>query len=105
MSNIQQSTAPPSQPAPPGEPAPAPGAALGAGLGSVGAAYTGLVTGSLGSPNAISESLLRATPLILAGLAVALGFRAGLFNIGAEGQIYIGGLFATVVGIHFAGAP
>jgi len=82
-----------------------PGAALGAGLGSVGAAYTGLLSGSLGSPNAISETLLRATPLILAGLAVALGFRAGLFNIGAEGQIYIGGLCATAVGISFEGLP
>jgi len=82
-----------------------PGAAIGAGLDSVRAAYTGLLVGSLGSPNALSETLLRATPLILAGLAVALGFRAGLFNIGAEGQIYIGALFATVVGINFEGTP
>ncbi|MDP9467262.1 MAG: ABC transporter permease [Chloroflexota bacterium] len=82
-----------------------PGGALGAGLESVRAAYAGLLTGSLGSPNAISETLLRATPLILAGLAVALGFRAGLFNIGAEGQIYIGALCATAVGISFEGLP
>lgn len=81
------------------------GAAFSAGFGSVGAAYTGLLVGSLGSPNALSETLLRATPLILAGLAVALGFRAGLFNIGAEGQIYMGGLFATAVGINFVGLP
>jgi len=82
-----------------------PVAAFSAGFSSVGAAYTGLLVGSVGSVNALSESLLRATPLILAGLAVALGFRAGLFNIGAEGQIYIGGLFATAVGINFQGLP
>ena len=59
-----------------------------------------------GQPSTRSASrCLAATPLILAGLAVALGFRAGLFNIGAEGQIYVGGLFATAVGINFQGLP
>lgn len=82
-----------------------PGAAFGAGFGSVGAAYGGLLFGALGSWDGITESLLSATPLILAGLAVALGFRAGLFNIGAEGQIYIGALFATWVGISFPDLP
>jgi ABC-type uncharacterized transport system permease subunit len=86
-----------------------PGAALAAGLGSVGGAYSGLYIGAIGNPfvdiNPISETLLRATPLIFAGLAVALGFRAGLFNIGAEGQIYIGALFATGVGIGFTNLP
>ena len=81
------------------------GGAFGAGFRSVLAAYGGLLKGSVGSPDAISETFLRATPLILAGLAVALGFRAGLFNIGAEGQIYIGGMFATIVGINFDGMP
>jgi len=86
-----------------------PGAALGAGIKSVGAAYYGLLQGGIGNPfldiTPITETLLRATPLIFAGLAVALGFRAGLFNIGAEGQIYIGGLFATAVGINFPDLP
>lgn len=86
-----------------------PGAAFGAGIGAVGGAYGGLYAGAIGNPFAdigpISETLLRATPLIFAGLAVALGFRAGLFNIGAEGQIYIGALFATGVGIGFTGLP
>ena len=86
-----------------------PGAALAAGFGSVGGAYSGLLEGSIGNPfrdiGPVTETLLRATPLILAGLAVALGFRAGLFNIGAEGQIYIGGLFATAVGISFPDLP
>jgi simple sugar transport system permease protein len=44
--------------------------------------------------------LFTATPLILAGLAVAVGFRTGLFNIGARGQMFIGGLFALWVGLH-----
>ena len=86
-----------------------PGAALGAGISSVGSAYSGLLAGALGNPfkdiTPVTETLLRATPLIFAGLAVALGFRAGLFNIGAEGQIYIGGLFATAVGINFPDLP
>jgi simple sugar transport system permease protein len=82
-----------------------PARAFGAGFSSVGRAYFGLLQGSLGSPNAISESLLSATPLILAGLAVALGFRAGLFNIGAEGQIYIGAMFSTYVGFAVTGLP
>lgn len=86
-----------------------PGAAFGAGFGSVGGAYGGLLAGSIGNPfndiGPLTETLLRATPLILAGLAVALGFRAGLFNIGAEGQIYIGALFATAVGISLPDLP
>ena len=86
-----------------------PGAALGAGISSVGGAYSGLLAGALGNPfkdiTPVTETLLRATPLIFAGLAVALGFRAGLFNIGAEGQIYIGALFATAVGINFPDLP
>ncbi len=86
-----------------------PGAALSSGLKSVGGAYGGLYAGAIGNPfvsiTPITETLLRATPLILAGLAVALGFRAGLFNIGAEGQIYIGALFATAVGINFGDMP
>jgi simple sugar transport system permease protein len=86
-----------------------PGAALAAGFKSVGGAYGGLVAGGIGNPFAditpVTETLLRATPLIFAGLAVALGFRAGLFNIGAEGQIYIGALFATGVGISFPELP
>ncbi len=86
-----------------------PGGAFAAGIKSVGGAYYGLLQGGIGNPfvdiTPITETLLRATPLILAGLAVALGFRAGLFNIGAEGQIYIGALFATAVGISLPDLP
>jgi simple sugar transport system permease protein len=63
-------------------------------------AYKSLFLGAFGSIYALSETLFAATPLILAGLAVALGFRAGLFNIGANGQMLIGGMAAIWVGLH-----
>lgn len=64
-------------------------------------AFKALFVGSLGSPRAISETLFAATPLILAGLAVAVGFQAGLFNIGVNGQMLIGGMAALWVGFSF----
>ena len=64
-------------------------------------AYVALFKGSVGGWNPVSETLTRAAPLILAGLAVAVGFQAGLFNIGATGQMLIGGMFALVVGFQF----
>jgi simple sugar transport system permease protein len=77
-----------------------PGAALGQMLEAVWTAYRELFLGAFGSVRGISETLFTATPLILAGLAVAIGFQAGLFNIGANGQIFIGGLFAAWVALH-----
>ena len=67
--------------------------------------YIALFQGSVGSIGAISETLTAAIPLTLCGLGIAVGFRAGLFNIGAEGQVIIGGLAATFVGFSFAGLP
>lgn len=69
------------------------------------AAYAAMFKGSFGGPRQIGETLLRATPLIFTGLAVAYGFRAGLFNIGAEGQLFLGGLAAAFVGVQAAGLP
>lgn len=88
------------------------------------AAYKALFTGSIGDPvriiraissgdqkeiysaiNPFLESLVQATPYIFAGLAVALGFRAGLFNIGVEGQLFIGAACATFVGYAVKGLP
>jgi simple sugar transport system permease protein len=69
------------------------------------AAYGGLFEGAIGSPKALVTTLTYCTPYILAGLAVALGFQCGLFNIGAEGQLYMGALFATVVGFTVSGLP
>jgi ABC-type uncharacterized transport system permease subunit len=52
-----------------------------------------------------SDSMVQSVPYIFAGLAVALGFRAGLFNIGAEGQIGVGWIAAVIVGFSFQGLP
>lgn len=62
-------------------------------------AYAALLEGSIGSVAALANTGVRATPLILGGLAVGLGFKAGLWNIGGEGQMYLGAATATVVGI------
>lgn len=67
--------------------------------------YVALARGSLGSMNALSETLTAATPLVLAGLGMALGFRAGLFNIGAEGQVLVGGMAAAIAGFSLPGMP
>jgi simple sugar transport system permease protein len=64
----------------------------------VGRAYLLLLDGAFGSRFALSETLTRATPLMLTGLAVAVAFRARLYNIGAEGQLYAGALAAVAVG-------
>ncbi len=62
-------------------------------------AYVALLDGSFGSVAAIAATGVRAAPLILSGLAVGIGFKAGLWNIGGEGQIYLGAAAATAVGI------
>jgi simple sugar transport system permease protein len=104
-----------------------PGVGLRAAWRSVSVAYSALFEGSIGNPrqmvqavadwlegdgsgmNAafypLSESLVISTPYILTGLAVALGFRAGLFNIGAEGQYFVGGLASVFVGYSLKGLP
>ncbi len=64
----------------------------------IGKAYALLLQGGFGSRFAITETLTRATPLIFTGLAVAVAFRARLYNIGAEGQLYLGALAAVAVG-------
>jgi len=69
------------------------------------AAFSALWKGAFGSGRQIGETMLRATPLMFTGLAVAYGFRAGLFNIGAEGQLFMGGLAAAYLGIVLAGLP
>lgn len=74
-------------------------------LATIGRSYIALLTGSVGSLNALSETLTAAAPLVLAALGLGLGFRAGLFNIGAEGQLLMGGLAAVLVGFLAAGLP
>jgi len=68
-------------------------------------AYGGLWEGSLGRAASVSETLVWATPYILAGLAVGLAFRGGLFNIGAEGQLSVGALVSAWVGFAVQGVP
>ena len=68
-------------------------------------AYTSLIEGSLGSPDAIVATLVNSTPLVFGGLAVGFGFKAGLFNIGAQGQFLVGALGAVIVGVWAASMP
>jgi general nucleoside transport system permease protein len=75
-----------------------PGGALRASWDVVYQAYHALWESSLGSPRALGRTLVEATPLALTGLSVALAFRAGLFNIGAAGQLVIGATCAGWVG-------
>ena len=69
------------------------------------AIYALMLRQSLGTGYGLGQTLFKATPLIFTGLAVALGFRAGLFNIGVEGQLYLGGLAAALTGAALAGLP
>ncbi len=61
-------------------------------------AYIGMIEGSFGSLTALSETTVWATPYIFAGLAVAIAFKGGLFNIGVEGQLTLGAVSAALVG-------
>jgi ABC-type uncharacterized transport system permease subunit len=102
--------------------------AIGFGVGNLARAYGALYEGALGNPLKIlaalgewltgggiqpvlsavrgpSDSLVQSVPYIFAGLAVALGFRAGLFNIGVEGQIGVGWMAAVIAGFAFTGLP
>ena len=79
--------------------------ATGVPLATVGLSFVALFNGSLGSVYSVSETLTSATPVTLAALGIALGFRAGLFNIGAEGQVVLGGIAAVLVGFMLTGLP
>lgn len=69
------------------------------------AAYAALMRGAFGSLTAIGRTLEKATPLILGGLAVAFAFKAGLFNIGGQGQLLIGAIVAAGIGFGITGLP
>src|SRR5499426_1106735 len=68
-------------------------------------AYRLLLGSALSWPDGIGYTLFQATPLIFTGLAVLVGFRCGLFNIGVEGQLYIAAFATAWVGITFAKLP
>lgn len=97
---------------------------LGTAFTEIGVAYAALFKGSIGDPSAwvaafgsgdsktvltafkpLLQSLVQTTPYIFAGLACAIGFRAGLFNIGVEGQLFMGAAAACYVGYSISGLP
>jgi ABC-type uncharacterized transport system permease subunit len=101
-----------------------PSAAIGGALGTIGAAYSAMIVGAFGDPTVIivalgsgepkelaaairpiTETLVAATPLIFTGLAVAVSFRSGVFNIGVEGQLIIGAFGATTAALVLQGQP
>lgn len=82
-----------------------PGDAVSASWDKIATTFTAMWQGSLGSWAAITNTTREATPLICAGLAVAVAFRAGLFNIGAQGQAMVGALCAAFVGFTVKGLP
>lgn len=64
-------------------------------------AYKAMFLGALGSKNGIADTLVKATPLMLVGLGIAIAFRGGVINIGAEGQLIMGALLVTYLGVTF----
>lgn len=68
-------------------------------------AYGALFSSALGSSSALANSLLAATPLIFTGLAAAIAFRAGVFNVGVEGSLYLGAFAAAWAGFTFVTLP
>ncbi len=69
------------------------------------AAYKAILYGAFGNLNNISETVVKAAPLVLAGAGLAIAYRANMWNIGAEGQIFAGGLAAIVVGLYLGHLP
>lgn len=68
-------------------------------------AYAALFMGAFGSTNALANTITRMVPVIMTGLAVTYGYRSGFFNIGAEGQLYMGAMATTWLGITLTGWP
>lgn len=68
-------------------------------------AYAALVDGALGSTSSVTQSLVKATPLLLVGLGICIAFRASVINIGGEGQIILGALMATWFSLQFRTWP
>lgn len=68
-------------------------------------AYQALWEGAFGSSNAFAETLVKATPLLLVGIGICISFRGDVINIGGEGQMIIGAILATWVGLIFTELP
>jgi len=68
-------------------------------------AYKALLDGAFGSTNAIAETLVKATPLLLVGLGICIAYRGNVINIGGEGQMIVGSIVSTWVGLQFTELP
>lgn len=68
-------------------------------------AYTALIEGAFGSFNAFAETLVKAIPLLLVGLGTCIAYRASVTNIGGEGQMIVGALLSTWIGLSFTNLP
>ena len=68
-------------------------------------AYSALWEGAFGSTNAFAETLVKATPLLLIALGICISFRGDVINIGGEGQMIVGAILATWIGLTFTGLP
>lgn len=68
-------------------------------------AYAALWDGAFGSSNAFAETLVKATPLLLVAIGICISFRGDVINIGGEGQMIVGAIFATWVGLTFTNLP
>lgn len=63
-------------------------------------AYKAMIVGAFGSKNGLADTLVKATPLLLVGLGIAIAFRGGVINIGAEGQLIVGAMMTTYLGLQ-----
>ena len=68
-------------------------------------AYKAMWEGAFGSTNAIAETLVKSTPLLLVGIGICISFRGNVINIGGEGQMIIGAIIATLLGLTFTDWP
>jgi simple sugar transport system permease protein len=68
-------------------------------------AYAALWDGAFGSKNSVAETLVKATPLLLVGLGICISFRGDVINIGGEGQMIVGAILGTLVGLNLGGLP
>ena len=67
--------------------------------------YQGLIVGALGSPPALGQTFIRMGPILFCSLGLVVSFRCGMWNIGSEGQLFLGALAAAVVAIYLPGFP
>jgi simple sugar transport system permease protein len=68
-------------------------------------AYSAMAAGAFGSPNAVADTLVKATPLLFVGIGICIAFRAGVLNIGGEGQLIAGALAGSVAALAFPSWP